>query len=169
MAKSKSSKQPPAPLGMGGGIDVKKTVMPTTNPGRDKFNVRDSMATLIGNGYKAFSDDQSKGEYAGLKTLLGPQMAQKLMTHIFLFNNRSDIQNKTPEERLQLFYKMGAMDPSVNELIGRMRSLDYGPIVGFRNSPDVGSKQLTGRWALANPDTLGPAGSAVTENISKSF
>src|ERR1700752_3082354 len=70
----------------------------------DQLDVRDALSSFIGTGAKDFSDPQRLKDFHYMSGILGQDTARKLLTHVFLFNNRTDMQGKSPQERIQSFY-----------------------------------------------------------------
>lgn len=113
-----------------GGDDPKDTTLD------QNAEIRDIISGLTAQGKKLPSEELSK--YAiRLSVLIGKPAAQKLVNHILVFNQRGDVQSKTPEERIDQFYKMGALDKETDQLIAKAKSFGYGPQQGLKTSPDI--------------------------------
>jgi len=111
----------------------------------DQLDVRDVLSSFIGTGAKDFSDKQRLKDFHYVSGILGAPTAQKLLNHVFMFNNRADLAGKSPEERVQSFYDMGSKDPEVNKLLQSYKGVAQGPVIGLRSSPDYTNQQLTNR------------------------
>lgn len=109
----------------------------------DTADISDYLANFVGKGYKGFSDEDAKSDFAALTGVIGRDKATQLMRHVFIFNSRDDIKNKSPQQRLQTFYSMGATDPDVNSLLGRVKAMQGQ--YGLNTSSNIGSRQLSGR------------------------
>jgi len=116
----------------------------------DQFNIRDALAGFIGTGAKDFSNDQRLKDFRYIQSVLGSDQARKLMTHVFVFNSRPDMQGKTPDQRLQAFYDIGSNDPAVNQMLQGYKNLAQGPLSGMRESGDMTNQALTGRLPIAS-------------------
>lgn len=110
----------------------------------DTADVRDYLASLIGRGSKAMDSD-SRSEYGRLAAMYGKQLADKIMNHVFIFNNRPDVQKAKPEERLDTFYTIGSQDPELKELFNKSKAFGYGPRSGFNQSSNEINQILSGR------------------------
>lgn len=109
----------------------------------DTADVSDILSNFVGKGYKGFSDEDAKHDFAALAGVVGKDKATQLMKHVFIFNNRDDIKNKTPQQKLQTFYSMGATDPDINSLLNQVKAVQGQ--YGLNTSSNIGSKQLSGR------------------------
>lgn len=129
------------------------------SPGRPQttvdFDVRDKLAELIGKG-NALSGDDRNAIYDTLVKSLGPQKAQKVMTHTYMFNQRPEVQGLPVEDRLRSFYTIGSNDPEVGGLIAKSKSLGYGPVQGFRSSNSAMNQLLAGRIPATNETAVVP-------------
>jgi hypothetical protein len=124
----------------------------------DTADVRDIISSLIARGVgkaqttesadkiqhkSALGDENDQADYGRLRQLLGPEKAQKLMTSIFIHNQRNA--TLPMEKRIQTFYDVGSNDADVNEVIGNVRSFGYGVLPGFRESSKQSNQMLTGK------------------------
>lgn len=127
------------------------------SPGRPQttvdFDVRDKLAELIGKG-NALSGDDRNAIYDTLVKSLGPQKAQKVMAHTYMFNQRPEVQGLPVEDKLRSFYTIGSNDSDVGGLIAKSKSLGYGPVQGFRTSNSAMNQLLAGRIP-ATAETVG--------------
>jgi hypothetical protein len=62
---------------------------------------------------------------------------KKLFTYMTMFNQRPDIQNMSPEQRIQSFYDIPSNDAFIQKTKDQLKSVGYGPIPTYRNSPDM--------------------------------
>jgi hypothetical protein len=97
------------------------------------LDLRDKLAELAVQGRNLHPDDRA-AIYGYFTNALGPERAQKIITHAQLFNGRPDIQGLSPEEKLKSFYTIGSNDPDVQQLISKTRNLGYGVVPGYRGS-----------------------------------
>jgi len=118
------------------------------SPGRPQttvdFDVRDRLAELVGKGNTLAGDDRN-AIYENLVSSLGPQKAQKVMAHAYMFNQRPEVQGLPVEDKLRAFYAVGSNDPDVGGLIAKSKSLGYGALQGFRQSNSAMNQLLAGR------------------------
>lgn len=125
-----------------------------TPPSRTRLDetadTRDILANMVGKGLKGFNDDTSKSDYTRLQQLVGVPMAQKMMNHIFVFNQRPDVLQKNPEQRLQQFYNMGSAHNDLNDLLTTIKGFSQGPVVGMNTTGYYGNQDLTKRVNVIN-------------------
>lgn len=107
-------------------------------------DIRDIINGMVGRGYTALDDDDAKGMYTRLRQVMGDQKAQKLMTQIFIHNQREG--SKPMESRIKTFYEVGSNDPEVGEIITKTKTFGQGPLAGMRESSSAISQQLTGKF-----------------------
>lgn len=121
----------------------------------DTADIRDIVSAFVGRGYTNLADDDIKGGYARMTHLLGAPKAQKLMTQIFLHNQRPENQKLPVEDRISRFYDAGSGDPETNQIISKSRQFGYGVLPGFRTSSYAINQGLQGQSPLlaqANPN-----------------
>lgn len=112
----------------------------------DKMDVRDVLSSFVGSGTKDFSDPERLKDFHYISEIIGQGEAHKLLTQAFLFNNREDMQGKSPQERVQAFYDIGSNDPELDKMIKTYKNVDpKGPLSGFETSGDYTNQKLTGR------------------------
>jgi len=130
-------------IGIPTGDETGKTTTSKT-PLDDDADVRDIITGLASKGKGLDSQELSK--YAmRLAVLIGKPAAQKLVNHILIFNQRGDVQNKTPQERIEQFYNMGAVDKDTDKIIAKAKSFGTGIQSGMRQSPDILNIEASGR------------------------
>ena len=129
---------------------------PSTYRPEDLVAIRNALSGFVGKNFTDVKSDEAKGPYAYLNMKLGPALAQKLMTHAIMFNQRSDMAGLSPERRIQSFYSIGSNDPEVNGLLKTANNVAQGPVAGYYDSPDKNSLQVTRQDQLKNA----PAGNA---------
>lgn len=122
-------------------------VVNRNTPSDSDADVRDSVAGLVGGGYKSVSDDVARGHMGRLITELGEDKARKLMTHIFIQNQRPEMQNIPVEAKLTKFYSTGASDPDIAGVIARTKALGSGPVSGFWDSSNKVNRVMGGEAA----------------------
>ena len=125
------------------------------------FDLRDRLAELAVMGNSLRPDDKAS-IYSGLVSQVGQKTAQKLMDHAFIFNSRPEIQNLSQEDKLRAFYTIGASDPSVMDVISKVKNLGYGVVPGYRES--ISSLNQAARQG-AGDQPLQPVNPEVTRRI----
>lgn len=103
----------------------------------DTADVRDSLALIVGGGYNAISDDSIKAHVKRLQGLLGAPVAQKLVNHALLFNQREDIRGKSVKDRVDAFYNIPSGDEEVGGLLRKVKGFGYGTRAGLNDSLDA--------------------------------
>lgn len=130
---------------------------PFVNPA-DIFKTREALSGIVGKGFTNFQDSSAKANYANLVAMHGPAVAQKLVMHAMLFNQRPDMAGKSPEQRIQSFYDMGSADPATQNILSRSAQMGAGPVADTYNSWDRLNQEITGRSAdtraTPSPDAL---------------
>lgn len=111
----------------------------------DTADVRDILSGLVGKGMTGLNDDDSRNGYNRLQQLVGPQQANKLMNHMFVFNSRPDLKGAAPEARIKTFYDTPTSDPDVSSTLGKVKSFGYGVLPGFRQSSSQLNQGLSGQ------------------------
>lgn len=107
------------------------------DPNAKKYNMIDMLNYGIGSGQNPLSTKEGR-IFAMNNT--DPNTRQ-LLDAVTLFNQRSDIQNKNPEERIQQFYNMPSSNPVVEDYRTRTRNLGQGILNFNRTSPSVGNQE----------------------------
>lgn len=128
-------------------IKVAPTTGTPTIPNKGDFDIRDRLAELVGKG-NALAPDDKAAIYGSLVASLGKDKAEKVMSHAYLFNNRPDIVKLPSEDKIRAFYTIGSNDPDVNAIISKSKTLEYGPIAGFRQSASSINQGLSGQAPL---------------------
>lgn len=113
----------------------------------DLFHARDIVTNFIGKGYKNFSDDQSRKDFAYLKNLVGDDTANKLMNSVFVFNSSDSSKGKSWQDKINSFYSTGSKDSSIQSMMTTFSNLGQGPIAGANQSSNTGNMEITGRKA----------------------
>lgn len=139
-------------LGLASGLGGEEPIKQVATKGRQgqydqAADARDSLANLIGFGSKTMNDDV-RANYSKLITIYGQELADKLMNHVFVFNNRPDIQKSGPEDRINSFYATGSRDKQLSDIFTKLKSFGKGPIAGMNESINQGSQILSGRLPL---------------------
>ena len=100
--------------------------LPITNKTSADYDldVRDILTGFVGKGKDLGKDDQS-AMISRLGVILGKPQAQKLVNHIFLFNQRDDIKGKSLDQKLDTFYNIGSNDKDVDALLSRTKPGGY--------------------------------------------
>ncbi len=123
--------------------------IPKTGVTDDKFDVRDILANFVGRGDRDLSNDQAKKDYHRLTAIIGEPMAQKMMAHVMIFNQRDDQKNQPFEKRLNSLYTIGSNDKDVHQLLQRTGTLGQGVVPGAIESGNLGNMMAEG---TINPD-----------------
>lgn len=125
--------------------DYKKGWFPGKWEGNEDMDVRDILHGFIARGDKSLNTDAARSGYSYLIGKYGKGTADKIMTHAMIFNNRTDIQGKPFDSKLNTYYAVGSNDPDVDKVIKKMGALGQGPQAGANDSPNVDSMAATGR------------------------
>lgn len=123
------------------------------------FDLRDRLAELAVKGHMLKPDDKA-AMLSYLTSTLGQDKAQKLMTHAYIFNQRPDVQNLSPEEKIRSFYTIGSNDPDIQDVITKTKNLGYGPVQGFHTSVSNLNQEI-------QKGTYGNATTAVSPEVQK--
>lgn len=100
----------------------------------DNAEVRDILSSIVGGKHKSFANKDVTAGFTRLAAIIGPEKAQKMAMHAFMYNNRDDAGNKTPEQRVQSFFDMGAKDPEVDKILTTSKNFGTGVQSGFQDS-----------------------------------
>ena len=111
------------------------------------LQVRDILSGLVGKNIRDLSNGDTRNNYAWLSGQVGPRVAQKLVTHAIMFNQRDDMAALSPEKRVQRFYDIGSDDPETKDILSHAGTASYGPLEGLQSSPDMLNRQASGRAA----------------------
>lgn len=75
--------------------------------------------------------------------VLGKGATQKMMDSMYLFSQRDDIKNLSPQDRLNLYYNtLNSSDSDVNAFKDKVKKLGTSPVEFFKESPDVAIQAL---------------------------
>lgn len=127
-------------------------------------DLRDYLANLIGFGSKTMTDDV-RNDYGRLVGMFGRPMADKILNHVFVFNNRPDIQSASPEERISQFYATGSRDKELQDLFMRARNFGKGPLAALNESVNQGNQVLSRRLRLPALTTIPALARTASESI----
>jgi hypothetical protein len=140
MAKIKvTKKDPPVSASVSGKILAPKTAA------NDQADTRDILSMIAGGGHTSLSDPEVQKAYQRLSQITGAPAAQKLVNSVFLYGQRPEVKNYTPEQRVAGFYDLGSNDSEVATYLRQGKGIGYGVLNGFRASPLIGNMALTGR------------------------
>lgn len=117
----------------------------TRTPADETADLRDILTELAATGKTSLSDDASRASYSFLQRILGPQQAQKMMTYMFIHNQRPELKGLPTEARIKQFYDTPAGDEEINTTLKRVKNLGYGVLPGYRTSADYTLQELAGR------------------------
>jgi hypothetical protein len=141
--------------GDGGGITKKQGDIRTRTSADDRADIADIIANTVGGGYKSISDQDIRGDYVSLVSLVGRERANQLMQKIFVFNQDDSLKGKTPQEKLKSFYSTRSSDSSMNQFINQVGSVAMSAGFSINQSSNIGSQRLTGR-DIVNKGTATP-------------
>lgn len=133
--------------GGGGGekpvVEEKATTGKSRTTLDDTADVRDILNAFVGKGSTGLQDDGSRSDAERLRVLLGAEKANKLLTQVFIHNQRNS--SVPMEKRIQTFYDVGSNDKEVSDIITNVKSFGYGPLAGFRDSSKQSNQVLSGK------------------------
>lgn len=127
------------------------------------LNVRDIISAFVGQRYQGTQNENARAMYSYLRNTLGGDTAQKLLTHLSLYNQRPDMLKAAPEQRIQSFYEIGSRDPELSDIIGRSKIVAQGPMAGLNDTPTAITQQQQGRWGA----TMAPAAPGAIAALQK--
>lgn len=119
-------------------------IAPGKTPLDTTADIRDIISGMAGGGYTSLSDSAAAANYSRLRTLLGDAKANKLMTHIFIQNQRPGAANMPVEARVKSFYDLPVGDEEIAPIIGKAKNFGYGVLPGFRQSSSQLNQELSG-------------------------
>lgn len=112
----------------------------------DTADIRDDLALIVGGGNPSLKNDDVRGSFARMQSIMGQDKAAKLMDAIYLHSQRPEVMAmKTPEERINSFYSIGSSNQDIAPYIQRAKTFGYGVIPGFRDSRLLANMILSGR------------------------
>lgn len=115
-----------------------------------QFNVRDIIANFVARKDKNLSHPDARSDYAALVGQIGAPAAQKVLSHISIFNQRPELQNLPFEQRLSRLYTIGSNDKDVDTMLKQYSALGQGPIAAAYDSPNATNKQAVGKLPFAS-------------------
>lgn len=107
-------------------------------------DIRDILSAFAAKGYAGIGKENAGANFQRLSVLVGKPTAIKLINNVDEFSQRSDVQGKSPQERVQLFYNLGSNDKDVDDILKKVKSFGYGVNQGLNTSVDVSNKKITG-------------------------
>lgn len=116
-------------------------------------DLRDYLANLVGYGSKSMTDDV-RHDYGRLAAMYGRPLADKILNHVMVFNNRPDMQKAGPMERLSSFYATGSRDKELQDLFTKAKTFGKGPLAGLNESVNQGSQVLSRRIPASPKDVI---------------
>jgi hypothetical protein len=127
----------------------------TPNQGNIKtgLDLRHRISELIASG-GVLNPEDKKSIYGDLTQMVGEPIAQKLMTHAYLFNQRPDMKKLPMEAKIQSFYDIGSNDPDVQNIISKTKAMGYGVVPAFRESVSDLNKAIAGKVAMGSQQPL---------------
>lgn len=114
-------------------------------------DIRDSISSLVGGGYKTLSDDASKGAFTRLAGIVGLKKATDLFVHITQQNQREGWDKKTPAQRVGEFYNIPSTNPNVQEQLQKVKSFGSGPVAGYYDSISQAAQTQQGNGIVQQP------------------
>jgi hypothetical protein len=147
----------PASGGTGTGMTDVSGKFSTQNrtPGDTSLDISDLISHAVAGGYTSFSDDSIRSNFKYLSGVIGEEKARKLFNQAFIYNQRPDAKQKTPQQKIQSFYDIGSNDPEVNKTLESIKNQGAGVQARFDQSTYEGNKEITGKMKatpLANSD-----------------
>src|ERR1700749_3811115 len=131
-------------------IAGKAPIVPN-DPIRDQFDARDNLMSFIGQGYTGgkMNDDQ-RGQLNRLTDILGADKAHALLSHVAIFNQRPDIQGKSPTDRMQTYFSITPNNPEIASTLAHFKALGTGIGGAINDSPWEGLASTVGRGLPTN-------------------
>lgn len=118
-------------------------------------NLRDSISALVASGYTSLkgeggksASDEIKAHVNNILYSMPQEEAQKLLTHIAVYNQNPNSVKLNPLQRLQDFYDINSSNPQTNYLLKRIKAFGSGPISGFKESPELLNQQIASSVAI---------------------
>lgn len=133
-----------------GGTDDSPLYSKGKTPLDESYDLQDRMMELIGKGNNLSTNDRG-AIYNNLTNLVGKDKAEKIMNHIYLFNQHPDLQKLPFEDRVKAFYRIGSNDKDVQGYIDKTRNLGYGVGPNLRRS----FSQINQQVLSGEPDASG--------------
>lgn len=124
-----------------------KTGISRNSPEDQTANLRDSLTALVGRGYTSVTDDESRGHFSRLVATLGLPAAQRLMTHIAIYNQNPNQSRLPLNEKVTQFYDIGSRDAEINSLLQKIKTFGSGVVSGLTDSPDYSNQILMNKVA----------------------
>lgn len=112
---------------------------------KETLDIRDSITAMVGKGYTSIADDEARSHFARLVNALGLPKAQKVMSHIFLYNQSPNNKSTPLQQKIMQFYDSGSKDTDVDEVIKQSKGIGTGVVAGLNSSPETTVMQLTNR------------------------
>lgn len=131
-----------------------------------RLDLRHRIAELVASG-GVLNPDDKKSIYGDLSQMVGEPIAQKLMTHAYLFNQRPDMKKLPMEARLQSFYDIGSNDPDVANIINKTKAMGYGVVPAFRESVSELNKEIAGKVAKTSQQPLSDEQKKIIVRVQK--
>lgn len=126
---------------------VIKSAITRNSPEDQTANLRDSLTALVGRGYTSVTDDESRGHFSRLVATIGLPAAQKLMTHIAIYNQNPNQSRLPLTEKVSQFYDIGSRDTEVNSLLQKIKNFGSGVVSGLTDSGDYTNQVLMNKIA----------------------
>ncbi len=121
------------------------------DPHAKDYNMIDLLNAGIGSGQNPFSTKE------GRSFAINNNNAEthQLLDAVTLFNQRNDIKQLSPEERIRRFYDTPHNNPVVEAYRKKTRNIGYGILDFNRSSPNVTNQQQLGNTDVAKMDVGG--------------
>jgi hypothetical protein len=167
MAKSiKVRIAPPTGDPIKGAVENGSLYTANQGPLKTGLDLRHRISELIASGGVLDPDDK-KSIYGDLSQMVGEPIAQKLMTHAYLFNQRPDIKKLPMEAKIQSFYDIGSNDPDVANIINKTKAMGYGVVPAFRESVSELNKEIAGKVARGSQQPLSDEQKKIIVRVQK--
>lgn len=130
----------------------KPTVLYAGNTPLDQVaDARDLVSALVGKGYTSLKDTEARSKFQLLSNTIGAPLAQKIADSVLIYNQRPEVTNYTPEQRVSNYYSIGSSDKDVANYLQKIKSFGSGVLSGFNDSVLMDNRIMTGRDKLATP------------------
>jgi hypothetical protein len=128
-----------------------KNVNRASSPQDQTADLRDSLTALVGKGYTSVTDEDSRGHFARLVSMLGLPAAQKLFTHISIYNQNPNQSRLPLNDKVTQFYDVGSRDIEIDSLLKKVKQFGSGVISGLTDSNNYSNQLLTGKIQEPTP------------------
>lgn len=124
--------------------------LPRLSP-EDSVNVRDILSAFVGKGYTNLKEEDARKMFGFLRAKLGDDTANKLLSHLSIYNQRPDMLQQNADKRIQSLYDIGSHDPVVDNILRQTKNVAQGPMSGYNDSPLVPLRQVADKLPAVGP------------------